>query len=117
MSGAEESGAADMEGMTNEKRWHSRTPCDVGCKLFHQPSRSYVSARTRDTSDGGALVSILGARPMRVGERVQFGIGDADRAVLSTNELRDARVVRVCVDGSGKQTVAVMFDQARAIAA
>jgi len=106
-----------MEGLTNEKRWHTRTPCDLGCKLFHQPSRSYVSARTRDTSEGGALVSILGARPMRVGERVQFGVGEADRAVLSSNEMRDARVVRVCVDGTGKQTVAVMFDQSVAIAA
>lgn len=106
-----------MAGLTNEKRWHTRTPCDLSCKLFHQPSRSYVSARTRDTSDGGALVSILGARPMRVGERVQFGVGGADRAVLSTNELRDAWIVRVCVDGMGKQTVAMMFDQARALAA
>ncbi len=106
-----------MDVLTNEKRWHNRTPCDVACKLFHQPSRSYVSARTCDTSDGGALLAIMAARPMRVGERVQFGVGEADRAVLSTNELREGRVVRVCVDGSGKQTVAVMFDQARAIAA
>jgi len=106
-----------MDGLTNEKRWHARTPCDRACKLFHEPSRAFVAARTRDTSSGGALVSIMTPRPMRVGERVQLGVGEADRAVLSSNELRDARVVRVCIEGNGRQTVAVMFDQALAAAA
>lgn len=106
-----------MDGLTNEKRWHARTPCDHACKLYHEPSRAFVAARTRDTSAGGALVSILGERPIRVGERVRFGVGAAERAVLSSNDLREARVVRVSVDGSGRQTVAVMFDHALAAAA
>lgn len=76
-----------------------------------------MPAQTVDWSMGGALVEVRALRAMRVGERVQLGIGFGQRAVMLGQELRSGTIVRAEHCKSGCQRVAVAFDQSLTMAA
>jgi hypothetical protein len=86
-------------------------------KLFRSGGHGYVPAQTLDWSEGGALVEVMSPRVMRVGERVQLGIGFGQRVLMSGQELRSGRVVRAEACKSGCQKVAVAFEMSQQMAA
>jgi hypothetical protein len=86
-------------------------------KVFRSGGHGYMAAQTVDWSESGALVEVRTGRAIRVGERVQVGIGFSKRAVMLGQELRSGTIVRSERCKSGCVRVAVAFDRSMMMAA
>jgi len=102
--------------MTNspqhDRRQSTRVAIDHPCKVFHVPTRKYLPARSRDVSQGGALIDVFTPRPLVEGDEIELLIAWSSKTVLSASEQVRARVVRAAFHGS-EQTVAVEFKQSQ----
>ena len=92
------------------RRAHDRYAVQMDCKLLRDAVSRYDSALTGDISAGGALLKVRSARPIRVGEQLEIAVNWSGRPLLTSEELRAARVVRVGPVMDATQSVAIRFD-------
>jgi c-di-GMP-binding flagellar brake protein YcgR len=98
-----------------DRRKHPRTGIERPCKIFHQPSRRYLSGQTCDFSANGALIRVDSARPLTPGDEIGLAVAWSRKAVLDTAALTPARVVRVTASLGRFQAVAIEFAQDQAL--
>jgi c-di-GMP-binding flagellar brake protein YcgR len=98
----------DMPAM-GDRRQNERYPVEKGCKLFHWPTRKYLSAKMCDISRGGAMLKVETPRSMLTDEDVDVLISWDDRALVRSADEVSARVVRSFETSSGDRMVAVEF--------
>lgn len=97
------------------RRQHHRFNVDRAGKIFRRTTQSYVPARTRNLSIGGALVELEAPRSFQVGEVVDLGVAYRHDAVVREHAMLQAIVMRVeqPVAGdsrrAGKQLVALRY--------
>lgn len=92
-----------------DRRRSPRRPAMHCCKLRHADALRYVTAQTRDISEGGALVTLETGRPLAEGQDISIAIDFAGRAVLTQGQMVEAKVVRAGPVLNRTQTVAVAF--------
>ena len=97
-----------IEQIGAERRRSPRNPVERLCKVFHGPTRRYLTAVTRDVSAGGALVTVESPRPLQVGDTIEVLIAWHHRAILSSSDQIEATVTRTLFQGA-KQIVAIRF--------
>jgi hypothetical protein len=88
------------------------------CKLLHEPSGRFLSARTRDVSPTGALLDVITPRDLLTGERVRVAIAwDARRARVALSALRTGVIVREAptTTAGPERRFAIRFDQPDAL--
>lgn len=102
---ATDSGGVDRR--TSERRVEVRA-----VKIFLEASGRYVPAMTSNVSEGGALVRLDRAQPLRSGDQVAITIHRDDAGVVSHEHMRQARIVRVTPMDCHHQAVAIRYDQA-----
>lgn len=91
-----------------DRRGTPRMQVERLCKVFHEPTRRYLTGVTRDVSAGGALVTVESPRPLQVGDSIEILIAWHHRAILSSSDQIEARVIRTLFEGA-RQVVAVRF--------
>jgi len=92
-----------------DRRRAARRVAVHACKLRHAEGLRYVTAQTRDVSEGGALVTLETSRPLSEGQEISIAIDFAGRAVLTQGQMVEAKVVRAGPVLNRMQTVAVAF--------
>jgi c-di-GMP-binding flagellar brake protein YcgR len=102
---------------THERRRHSRHSVTHACKIYHRPSRQYLSAQTCDLSNGGVLIRVTSGRPLTVGDHVDIAVDWADRSLVTTDSMLRGRVVRIAGGIGRHQSVALEFQEAHELAA
>jgi hypothetical protein len=100
-----------------DRRVHPRQVIVRPCKVFHRPTQKYLSATTSNVSAGGALLEIVSARPIQLGDRIDVGVAWSRSPVLLEDALVEASVIRTCTLGNQRQEVAVRFDRLGLVAA
>lgn len=100
-----------------DRRRHARAESDNPAKIFHRGSWRYIAARTRDLSEGGALLELPADRPVAVGDMVDVAIGRSGVGVLKNDEFVWARVVRVTPSSRGTSLAAVSLTRPLSVAA
>lgn len=103
-----------MATTTMDRRLDPRQCVDRPCTLFCRRTLRYISARTRDVSDSGALLEITSARPLIEGDRVDLGVAWAPSPIVRQDSLVEAKVVRVIEAEGPHQVVGVQYARARA---
>ncbi len=103
-----------MAGMASssigkDRRRHVRRSLAHSCKLRHAEGLRYVSAHTRDLSEGGALLTLETSRPLVEGQEITLAIDFHGRAVLTQSQMVEAKVVRAGPVLNRVQSVAVAF--------
>ncbi len=100
-----------------DRRRFERRTLVKPCKVVHEPSGRPVAGRTSNVSDGGALLCVDASRPMAAGDEVSVGVAWDDAALIRSDLLLPARVVRVMAVDRHTQAIAVRFDCAVELAA
>ena len=105
-----------------DRREHVRVDMNRPCKVFLPATSRYCPGRTRNVSEGGALVELDAPRDLKPGDVLELGIAWTNRAILPADALVEAKVVRtvsavILPDGTTRRTVGVRFDQVEPIAA
>lgn len=106
----------------HERRRFPRFDRQCPVKLYQPSARRYRGGCTANLSAGGALLELANPTHLTPGEPIELVVDtDQQSAVVASDGLRRARVVRVMDDGSTAQQVAVEFevadDQPAAVAA
>ncbi len=97
-----------MNQIGTDRRTTPRIPVERLCKVFHEPTRRYLTGITRDVSAGGALVTVESPRALQVGDAIEILIAWHHRAILSASDQVVATITRSLFEGA-KQVVAVRF--------
>jgi len=97
-----------IQKLGTDRRTAPRLPVERLCKVFHEPTRRYLTALTRDVSAGGALFTVESPRALNVGDSIEILIAWHHRAILSASDQIEATVTRSLFEGA-KQVVAVAF--------
>jgi hypothetical protein len=79
--------------------------------MLRVSTQRYESAVTTNVSVGGALMEIAAGREFSAGEELLIAIAWNDAAVVRSNEMIRAEVVRSLRGPSGRQMVALRFTQ------
>ena len=93
-----------------DRREYPRRRAEIWCKVFHPATRRFVAARTRDISQGGALLRVDMGRPLAPGEQLDVAVSWTQQPVLAMDTMIPARVVRSLPTGDYTQEVAVRFN-------
>lgn len=110
-------GVTETKPATTERRRYARRPVERPCKIFHCPSRRYLSARTCDLSSGGALIHLEDGRPIAPGEEVLMVVDWTGRTIVPADRMVHGTVVRVAGAIGRHQTIGLQFAQATELAA
>jgi hypothetical protein len=97
--------------MRSDRRQHARIAVSRPCKMLRVSTQRYESAVTTNVSVGGALMEIAAGREFSAGEELLIAIAWNDAAVVRSNEMIRAEVVRSLRGPSGRQMVALRFTQ------
>ena len=92
-----------------DRREYPRRKAEISCKVYHPATRRFAAARTRDISQGGALLRIDLGRPLNPGEPLELAVSWTQQPVLAMDTVIPARVVRSLPTGDYTQEVAVRF--------
>lgn len=101
----------------NERRRYARKSVSRPCKIFHCPSRRYLTARTCDLSSGGALIHLEDGRPISPGEEVLMVVDWTGRTIVPADRMVHGTVVRVAGAIGRHQSIGLQFAQATELAA
>ncbi len=93
-----------------DRRAHEREPVQRPCKLYIPRTARYLTASTRNMGEGGALLQLEQPAVLVPGDRMFVGIAMTRRQpVLASNDMVEARVVRVVTTATDGVALAVRF--------
>lgn len=96
----------------SDRRRYRRVAVAKPAKIFLRDALRYAPAETTDVSAGGALIRVDRARAMRPGDAVDIAVGGPGApAVIASDAMIEARIVRVLPIDHFHQAVAVEFKQ------
>ena len=93
-----------------DRRRHPRLRVTRPAKIFIKDALRYAAAETTDVSAGGALIRVDRARALRAGDEIDVAVSvQGEGAVVSTDAMAPARVVRVLPIDYFHQAVAIEY--------
>jgi hypothetical protein len=99
-----------------ERRTNERVNVERLCKLYLPRAGKYVSGSTWNVSPGGVMLHLDIATNISAGDRLYVGIAFKRRqAVLASNEMIEAEVVRVDQADGDRIAVAARFVEERTV--
>ena len=99
-----------MLSLDHERRAEPRISLTRACKIFDPRTRRYVPGTTCNVSCDGLLLRLHQATNLTVGDRIYVGIAERRRhAILRSNEMLEATVLRVMHPGMGETVVAIRW--------
>lgn len=107
----------DERVTTRDRRRFRRTPVDRAGKVYIRHALRYLPVRALDVSLGGLLLEIETDRPLHVGEPLDVIIGDGHSAVVTDDDVVEARIAHVHTREDGTQHVGLCFAHEGAMAA
>lgn len=93
----------------SDRRGHKRFDLRRPAKVFRRATQQYITATTRNLSRSGALLEVVGRRPLSVGEIVELAVAFRPGVVLDSGSLVRAIVTRAQHTGPDRQAVALRY--------
>ena len=95
-----------------ERRAFPRTPLARPCKVRRAPGGHALPGQTINTSPGGLLIELHGARRLSPGESIEVLVAWDGAPVVASASAIEARVVRAIATTDDRQIVALRFAEA-----
>jgi hypothetical protein len=101
-----------MLDIHDERRRGERIVTRRPCKIYDPRTRKYVAGSTCNVAPGGMLLLVDRSLALRPGDRVYVGVPPRRHALLRSEELVEAGVVRVVERPAGETMFAVRLESA-----
>jgi c-di-GMP-binding flagellar brake protein YcgR len=96
--------------MHEDRREHDRVPLSRPCKIYDERSGKYITGRTVNLSDGGALLELSRPLPLQAGQQLFLGVALTRRqTLLPANDMIVCEVVRSLRTTDNATALAVRF--------
>lgn len=99
-----------MLDIHDERRRGDRIAMRRPCKIYDPRTRKYVAGSTCNVAPGGMLLLVDRTLELHPGDRVYIGVAPRRHALLRSEELVEAEVVRVPPRSAGETMFAVSVE-------